>query len=61
MVPEKAIFRSVIVYSKNISNQSNLPFQIEQVHDTKHYHVHGCHYLESKRGLDRGHLCCMNL
>ena len=34
-VPEKAIFRSVTVYNKNLSSQYNLPAQIEQVQDKK--------------------------
>ena len=39
-VPGKAIpFRSVTVYSKNLSSQYNLPAQIEQVKDKDIYVV----------------------
>ena len=33
LVPEKAIFRSVTVYNKNLSSQCNLNAQIEKVQD----------------------------
>jgi len=36
-VPEKAIFRSVKVYNKNVFSQCNLPAQIEQVQDEMLY------------------------
>jgi len=36
-VPEKVIFRSVTVYSKNLSSQCNLPAQIESVQDKNRF------------------------
>ena len=36
-IPEKAIFRAVTVYNKNVSCQFNLLAQIEQVQDINHY------------------------
>ena len=36
-IPEKALFPSVTVYSKNLSSQCNLPAQIEQVQDKNKY------------------------
>jgi hypothetical protein len=36
-VPEKAIFRTVTVYNKNVTCQFNLLAQIEQVQDINYY------------------------
>jgi hypothetical protein len=37
LVPEKAIFRSVTVYNKNLSSQYNLNAQIEKVQDKSQF------------------------
>ena len=39
MVPDKAIFLSVIVNNKKLSSQYNLPAQIEQVQEKFEYDV----------------------